>query len=353
MTKAFTNFFKILLDLLIHLKVFVAKLVLTFVETTVNLCSKVGKAVMYLLMLTKMRRFWSLNKFVRLMAFLILFCQIISVTISYSEFETVIDMKAISHLENKPTITLCLKNDFEFPERAQSNVTENPFHNLIVCRFKKNDEILYQKCSKLTEIVESVTTFSQRCRSYFSQLFDNKSLSIINYFYLYIDNNISAFALIHQKKTPPHFARQKIEISKSTVTTIDYTRIVTKLLPFPYSTDCYDYGNNENPVLSYKSREDCIVKHLEKKEFNECGCNKRWFYGYSRHQNLSNICQKSIECKFNAKSEMKLLEIICKTNCLNEYFMNIFDIQNELKRYSPDKKALNMSALKLMTYKKY
>jgi hypothetical protein len=68
---------------------------------------------------------------------------------------------------------------------------------------------------------------------------------------------------IYQKKTPPHFARQKFEISKSTVTSIDYTRIVTKLLPFPYSTDCYDYGNEENQVLIYKSREDFIVKHCK------------------------------------------------------------------------------------------
>jgi hypothetical protein len=114
-TKAFMNLFKTLLDLLIFIKHFVAKLVLNFFEITVNLCSKVGKAVMYLLIMsTKMWKFWSLNKFIRLIAFLTLIYQMISVTISYSEFETVIDMKAISHLKHEPTITLCLKNNFEF-----------------------------------------------------------------------------------------------------------------------------------------------------------------------------------------------------------------------------------------------
>jgi hypothetical protein len=263
------------------------------------------------------------------MAFITLIYQIISVTISYSQFETVIDMKAFSHLKNEPTITICLKNDFEFPKRAHSLYIENHFHNPIGCDFKENGENLDVKCDKLTKIVESVTTLSQRCRSYFSQIFDNKSLDRSSNFL--IDNNINVFSLIHQKKTPPHFARQKIEIPKSTITAIDYSRIVTKLLPFPYSTDCYDYENEENPILNYKSREDCIVKHLEKKEFNECGCNKRWFYGYSHHQNLSNICLKSIECKFNAKSEMKLLDKICKSNCLNEYYMNIFDTQEVVK----------------------
>jgi hypothetical protein len=348
-TKAFMNFFKILLDLLIHLKVFVAKLVLTFVEITVNLCSKVRKAVMNsLIMSKKMWKFWSLNKFTRLMAFLTLFYQIISVTISYSEFETVIDMKAISHLKHEPTITLCLKYDFEFSEIPQSIVNKDLFNNPIGCQITKNFEILYSNCSELTKIVESVTTVSQRCRSYFSQLFDNKSMPI-NDFNFYIDNNISLFALIHQMKTPPHFATQKIEIPKSTLTVIDYTRIVTKLLPFPYSTDCYHYENEENPVLNYKSREDCIVKHLEKKEFNECGCNKRWFYGYSRRQNLSNICLKSIECKFNAKSEIKSLEIICKTNCLNEYFMDLFDTQQVIIGFS----GLNVTAFGLSLLPKH
>jgi hypothetical protein len=98
------------------------------------------------------------------------------------------------------------------------------------------------------------------------------------------------------------------------------------------STDFYDYGNEENPVLNYKSREDCIVKHLEEKEFNECGCNKRWFYGCSRRQNLIHISLKSIECKFNAKSKMKS-EKICKNNCLNEYYMNIYDTQNDVKEF--------------------
>ncbi len=322
---------------------------MAFVEITVNLCSKVRKAVMYLLIMsTKMWKFRSLNKFLRLMAFITLFYQIISATISYSEFETVIDMKAISDLENEPTITLCLKNDFEFAKRAQNIMTQHYFHNPIGRRLVKYGQNLYAKCSKFTKIVESVTTLSQRCRSYFSQLFDNKSMPI-NDFFFFFDYNISAFALIHQKKTPPHFARQKIEIPKSTNTIIDYTRIVTKLLPFPYSTDCYDYGNEENPVLNYKSREDCIVKHLEKKEFNECSCNKRWFYGYSRRQNLSNICQNSIECKFNEKSEMKSLEKICKNNCLNEYYMNICDIQREERELS----AFNINALSLIQPKKH
>jgi hypothetical protein len=132
----------------------------------------------------------------------------ISVTISYSEFETVIDMKAISHLKHEPTITLCLKNDFEFPERAQSFMNKNLFNSPIGCQFTKNGKSLFAKCDELTKTVESVTTVSQRCRSYFSQLFDNKSMPTLEWFTFSIDNIISAFALIHQKKLH-HILRDK------------------------------------------------------------------------------------------------------------------------------------------------
>jgi hypothetical protein len=102
------------------MKIFVAKLILTFVEKALISCLKAGKVVMHFLILSKLKKFWSLKKFGRLIAFLILFYQIISITISYSEFETVIDMKAIIDLESKPTISFCLKKDFQFTKASQN-----------------------------------------------------------------------------------------------------------------------------------------------------------------------------------------------------------------------------------------
>ncbi len=232
-------------------------------------------------------------------------------------------MKVTLDLEKKPTITFCLKNDFEFPEKFKNLKF---YYNPISCgvnNITSQPGKLYN-CSDLTQIVESVTPFSQRCRSYFSQLLDNDSyVEPIDRLTYQIDNNVNLFGLIHQKKTPPHFSRQKIKIFKSTFHKIDYTRTVEKLLPFPYSTDCYNYNNDEKSVISYKSKEDCIVKYLEREEFKVCGCNKRWNYRAFGGKNFSNICPKSFECKFDAKSKMKSLEKICKNDCLIEYYMNI------------------------------
>jgi hypothetical protein len=340
--------------------IFVAKLILTFVEKALISCLKAGKVVMHFLILSKLKK-----KFGRLIAFLILFYQIISITISYSEFETVIDMKAINNLESKPTISFCLKKYFQFPKVSQNSVLEKDFNDTIVCQrtngiYKANN--LYYKCSESTKIVESATPLSRRCRSYFSQLFDNKSIpeSEGESFSFIIDDNIKVFVQIHQKRTPPHFVRQKIEISNSSFHRIDYIRTVTKLLPFPYSTDCSHYRNKEKSVINYRSKEDCIVKHLEEKEFIECGCNKRWFYGSSDGTNFSNICPKSIECKFDSKNEMKLLEKICKKDCLNEYYIKLFNnhfINNKdykaLAIYRDEKHEILFTYLPKMNFVEY
>jgi hypothetical protein len=133
---------------------------------------------------------------------------------------------------------------------------------------------------------------------------------------------LKAFALIHQSGTPPHFFRDKIQISKSSVHQIDFSLIITKLMPFPYSTDCYDYKQEVNSRILYNSRDDCFLKHLEWREIEECGCNKRWSYWSRGLQNSSHICPKSLKCNFNSKLVMKLLERVCKKNCYNEYYMN-------------------------------
>jgi hypothetical protein len=215
-----------------------------------------------------------ISKFGRTLAFLVFFYQFISITIFYLKYETVIHMMVKSDGEQRPTFTFCLKNNDEFGGK-NSGLASPIFDEPIICSVKGHNG----SCSKFTTIVESVTPHSQKCLSFFSQLFDEKS-SPKNEMKLgfLMPNQINAFALMHQNSTPPHFTNYKIEIPESSQTLIDYTSVTVKLLPFPYSTDCYDCKREEKSHIRYKSKEDCIVKHLERREFEKCGCNKRWSY---------------------------------------------------------------------------
>jgi hypothetical protein len=190
---------------------------------------------------------WSLYKFGRVITFLLLFYQIISVTISYLEYETVIDMKVVSDIQQRPAFTFCLYSGREFPKRTRNPVMEQKFGQPFGCyllhllHFNITKRKL--KCSEISKLVESVTSFSPRCLSIFSHLLDEKfSPSNRMLFQVMFDNTIKIFALIHQSGTPPHFARNKIEVINLSFNQLDFSSISTKLLPFPHSTDCYNYA---------------------------------------------------------------------------------------------------------------
>jgi hypothetical protein len=269
---------------------------------------------------------WSLYKFGRIIAFLGLLYEIISVTISYLEYETMIDMKAISGISQRPALTFCLYSDREFPKRTRNPLMQQNFAHSFECilRFPNNTKKAL-KCDHLSKLVESVTPFSHRCISLYSHLLDEKLMPMNRpSLQIMFDNRLKIFALIHQSGTPPHFTANKIGVTNSIASLIDISLIITKLPPFPHSTDCYDYRREAKLVNGYNSREDCFVKHLKRKEFAKCGCNKRWSYRAFGTGNFSHICPESVKCDFDSKIEMNSLEKICKNNCYNEHYLDQF-----------------------------
>jgi hypothetical protein len=235
-------------------------------------------------------------------------------------------MKAVSGIEQRPALTFCFYSDTEFPKRTRNPFMQQMSSHSFVCSLMFQN-LMYKafKCEHLFKPVESLTLFSHRCLSLYSHLFDEKLMPTNRtYFQVMVENNFKIFALIHQSGTPPHFTGNKIEIINSSLNIIDYSSINTKLLPFPHSTDCYDYRREVKLVNGYNSREDCFVKHLERKEFAKCGCNKKWSYRASDQQNFSHICPESVKCDFDSKIEMNSLEKICKNNCYNEHYLDQF-----------------------------
>lgn len=75
--------------------------------------------------------------------------------------------------------------------------------------------------------------------------------------------------------------------------------------------------------MSYKSKEDFIVKHLERREFVKCGCHKRWSYWGFGTGNYSNICPLAVKCDFDVISEMNSLERIYKKQLSQQILYDI------------------------------
>jgi hypothetical protein len=114
------------------------------------------------------------------------------------EYETVIEMKVVSDIEQRPAFTFCLYSGKEFPKTARNPAMQEEFGQPFVCNLVYfNGTQLMFKCSQLSKLVESVISFSPRCLSIFSHLLDeNFSPSGKTYFQVWFDNSIKIYALI-------------------------------------------------------------------------------------------------------------------------------------------------------------
>jgi hypothetical protein len=219
-----------------------------------------------------------------------------------------------------PSHTLCINSDDGLAEISEGKIEK--FGKSIYCsvmNVKKDFE-----CSLQTQEVESVTPFSHRCLTYFSQLLDSKeSLSGHLTPNFIIQGKVKIFALIHQNGTPPHLFRNKIRLMENSRNQVDYSTTYEKLLTFPYATDCKEYKKFDVLSNSYRSKEDCIIKNLERKELEQCGCNKRWSYWAHSVDSNRKVCKKEYNCTLDLLKELDLLRNYCKNNCLNEYFTDV------------------------------
>ncbi len=135
---------------------------------------------------------------------------------------------------------------------------------------------------------------------------------------------------IHHNITPPHLYTNIIEVGNYDLVRVHYLSTKEHLLGYPYETNCFDYRKYSN---DYISKEDCIVKYFQRKEFDKCGCNRKWLYYDYRNMTDIKICTNSDKCEFKFKYNKLLMNKICSKNCYNNYF----DYQiNRVKYYDDE-----------------
>jgi hypothetical protein len=172
-------------------------------------------------------------------------------------------------------------------------------------------------CKTFSNILESLTPLGYECITLFSALIERKIVitnnSTIN---IESDSGIEYFALTHQDISPPHLYSDRFELGKWDYVDIAISSIGEYSLPFPYETNCYVYGIEMNTSLS---KDDCIVNYYRRKEYESCGCNRKWLYYNSENMTDVRICPKNSKCNFDQKYDKKLMDKICRKNCYNEY----------------------------------
>jgi len=152
---------------------------------------KISSITLSLIMKFSVRKLW------KSFCVVMLFIQLLQLTIDYSEYHTVIDMKVGKNKLSTTPLSLCINSKQEYyrikSEKSVNQTVGEYLKQNIICviRFKNGSYIL---CNKTAFIIESVTPFSYRCITYFSQLYDSNPISSNVIFYNLCNiNNIDLF----------------------------------------------------------------------------------------------------------------------------------------------------------------
>jgi hypothetical protein len=266
----------------------------------------------------------AIDKFLKLISFMVCIYQIILLTRDYCKFQTVLDFKLIDSRDYLPAISICVDHwnkESRFDTRISGTLTIDETFGPMDCVlfFPTTSSGFRKKCNRFSDI-ESFTNSGKKCSTFFSRLDgSNRSLEIDLIFTIILYKPIDLFLLIHQNITTPHLSRNVMRIDKNKWTVVGYTSITEELLPYPYETNCFDYRNSLEEGNTYRSKEDCIVNYLRRKEYEKCGCNRNWIYYNKKNLTGLKICSKTNKCNFEYKFDESLM-FICRKNCFNKYY---------------------------------
>jgi hypothetical protein len=273
--------------------------------------------------------------------------QLIKLTIDYTEYETVMDLRAEPSFENYIAITLCDRSKF----RLKNKFFEKPSFYDLSCWITRPYQTV--SCGDLCPLYGGSTRFSNHCITFLNckYEFQPEGAKVFR-----IENNKDLILLFHNYNIPPQFITIYHKIKLNYSFTFEYQTMEEILLPLPYESDCYDYEHNKE-LFSPKSKEDCILNYLKQKEYKKCKFNREWLY--EKYEFLSNKTRyETHNCSIQYNKDE--LNRICKKDCKKKWYtlsvkQNSENYRNESRLYiQPSSryiiKVTHLPKMDLITY---
>ena len=245
--------------------------------------------------------------------------QSIDLTLDYLKFDFTIQMSSVNR-NSLPSITIC-------------------FDKNIIREISKN-YYLPINCLAYTDTFESINclqaNFSkihwrqkQRsiCLTLFSEFNDNQFMDTnSNYSTLTIYMDVywkGTYLLFHEKYSTSHFEfKNQYRIDDRIVYLFIFNYQFKRILPKPYSTQCFDYSINRQNNIRPKSQTDCKLEYMRRKELKECKHNYYW------SQNLFKNKEFNLKELMNPNRNNCLIQFdndgldqLCPLDCLQTDFI--------------------------------
>jgi hypothetical protein len=228
--------------------------------------------------------------------------QLIKLTIDYTEYETVMDLRAELSPVNYIAITLCFRSKFSL----KNNLSEKLSLFKDACWISRSYKNI--ACKDLCQTYIGFTRFSNQCITFLNCKYEFQPEVAKSF---KIENNEDSILLFHNYNIPPQFITTYYKIKLNYFFKFEYQTMEEILLSLPYESDCYDYEQSKE-LFSSKSKEDCILNYLKKKEYKKCKFNRQWLY--EKYEFLSNKTRyEPHNCTIQYNKEE--YNGICKKDC--------------------------------------
>ena len=248
--------------------------------------------------------------------------QSIDLTKNYFEFEILNKLDVEIKPNLIPSISICIEKRFKYSDKELDEIFENKkrfkeihswFEKIrILISYKNNTATLPKNISVMAYSRNNTMCLTPLFKSPMKPIMENVA-KIMFLIYGYR----RAYIIFQHHKIPVQLTlnNEKIILKSHSKTNIGFYKRVRNLLPFPYSTNCYQYTSSSG----YKSQKDCFFKYISQKELKICGYNYNW------NRRFFNITEEKFQftkyvnkCHFNINKER--LKNLCKIDCeINEY----------------------------------
>ena len=228
----------------------------------------------------------------------------------------VIDVDVKNAYSLVPSVTICVNPLHRMSSSTKWRNSYVLFNYTLICGYWDYNYSRYIRCEEFDPDVFIRFKKNTIC---FTHLINAGHIES-NVLHFFAKTFRKAEFIFHQNYNPSHFERSNrfiIDIGETNSqkgALLQVNRWDKTLLPFPYSTNCFDYSINRRNNVSPKSENDCKLEYMRRKELKECNHNYYWSQHRFdiKHQTID-FNQKFPNC--SVKVNQTFLDNMCQKDC--------------------------------------
>ena len=267
--------------------------------------------------------------------------QLYDLTRDYLRYNYLIEVNIRDAVSIVPSITICIRSWDQMSPHLFHR-PKNIVNKTIYCTFYREGDLNKKlSCDQIDGQIWMRYKKNSICLTFLNRadLMGNINMygmSIRAYLFRRAEYFIHpAYSHSHFERTN-HFNFELTPIIKTKIKTTVGGRLEIKkweqtLLPYPYSTNCFDYSINRRNNIRPKSQTDCKFEYMRRKELHECKHNYYWSqHLFDDNQHILDFNRTFPNC--SVKVNQRFLDKVCQKDCQTTQFFA--DLRKEIYNFA-------------------